>query len=547
MSATRPAPQTLIRTGLAVTLPLLVLAGCASHPASMTALGADQARHLVALAASADPTASTDPNASASPSASSSPSASPTPALIRVPNTTPILNIAGMNTNPQWQPTNRSCFMDVTPDGSKVGIIWLNNSDANNNFTLTGEPTAYATIGDPADPSSFTAPTQVGTRPFNYATSCTDGYKKFNSAHNAPFMLATQLNGFIGFSVPMNANGYAEMITPIPTGYGYQMAECMPGSTSWGAPGLAKLTNWNQGSSLSEMSGDMDADGQINMWGQGHLGRFQGGFGYQRRRPGASTFDGMTLASAYRPTGMNYFAEGTGYTAKNRNSYGKFDLHAAFSYNKQGDGQVYGLYYLRSRDGGTTWQNVRGQTVTLPLTYGGNDSQAAIVRGGLTSGGTYSGALTGASQVITGAADNGQPFILRPIFTDSTQQLVQNWLYTFTGGRWIRVAVGPKLFWNAYGAGISYNSRTGNVNVVLLDPGNYKYPAQVLLYSQPLSSLNQVSYKWKQEVICKVPQNHYASTMQVREIKDTRFVVLFESEYKNPGRVQPTLVESPMR
>jgi hypothetical protein len=35
--------------------------------------------------------------------------------------------------------------------------------------------------------------------------------------------------------------------------------------------------------------------------------------------------------------------------------------------------------------------------------------------------------------------------------------------------------------------------------------------------------------------------------MQVREVKDTRFVVLFESEYKNPGRVKPTLVEAPMR
>jgi hypothetical protein len=452
-----------------------------------------------------------------------------------------------MNTNPAWQPTNRSCFMDVTPDGSKVGIIWLNNSDANNNFTLTGEPTSYATIGDPADPASFGAPVEVGKRPFNYATDCTDSYKKFNSAHNAPFMLATHLNGFLGFSVPMNANGYAEKIAPIPTGYGYQMAEAMPGSSSWGAPGLVKLTNWTQGSSLSEMSGDMDGDGNIHLWGQGHLGAFQGGFGYQRRASGSTTLDGKTLAAAYRPAGMNYFAEGTGYTAKTRNSYGKYDLHAAFSYNKQGDGQVFGLYYLRSRDGGNTWQNVKGQTVTLPLTYNGNDSQAAIVRAGLTTGGTYSGALTGASQVITGAADNGQPFILRPIFTDSTQQIVQNWLYTYTGGRWIRVAVGPKLFWNAYGAGVAYNARTGNVNVVLLDPGNYKYPAQVLLYSQPLTSLNAISYKWNQEVIAKVPQSHYASTMQVREVKDTRFVVLFESEYRNPGRVQPVLLETPMR
>ena len=70
------------------------------------------------------------------------------------------------------------------------------------------------------------------------ASDATDAYKKFNSAHNAPFMLATHLNGFLGFSVPMNANGYAEKIAPIPTGYGYQMAEALPGSSSFGAPGL---------------------------------------------------------------------------------------------------------------------------------------------------------------------------------------------------------------------------------------------------------------------------------------------------------------------
>jgi hypothetical protein len=437
--------------------------------------------------------------------------------------------------------------MDVTPDGSKVGIIWLNNSDASGAFTTTGEPTAYATIGDPAVPGSFTTPQIVGKRPFNYASDATDAYKKFNSAHNAPYILATQLNGFLGFSVPMNANGYAQKMTPIPTGFGYQESEVVPGGSSWGTPTLSKLSAWAQGSSLSEMSGDMDPDSTVHLWGQGHLGQFQGGFGYQRRRSGETAFTGATLAAAYRPTGMNYFAEGTGYASKIRNSAGKYDLHAAISYNRQGDAPVYGLYYLKSRDGGVTWQNVKGQNVTLPLQYGVNDAGAAIVRAGLTTGGKYGGDLVGASQEVVGAADNGQPFILRPIFTDSNLMWVQNWLYTYTGGRWIRVPVGPKLFWNAYGSGVSYNARTGNVNVVLLDPGSYAAPARVLLYSQPLSSLNAVGYTWKQEVVASVKQQHYASTMQVREVKDTRFVALFEAEYKNPGRVQPVLVEAPMR
>jgi hypothetical protein len=557
----------LFHVGLASTLSVLALAGCGSQPTPV-AMGGDapavagEARRLVLEDGTVvdDPSASPAGSAapSESPAPSSSPSASPTPAPtptptptpssgMRVPNTTPITNIAGMDNNPQWQATNRSTFMDVTPDGSKVGIIWMNNRDANGNFSITGEPYAYASIGDPSNPSSFSAPTLVGQRPFDYAADATDSYKKFNWAHNAPFMLATRFNGFLGFSVPMNANGYAEKIAPIPTGYGYALAEAMPGSSSFATSGLVKLTNWNQGSSLSEMSGDMDGDGNIHLFGQGHLGRFQGGFGYQRRPSGATTLDGYTLASAYRPTGMNYFSEGSGYVAKTRNSYGKYDIHAAFSWNRQGDSPVYGLYYLRSRDGGLTWQNGYGKAVTLPLTYNGNDSQAAIVRAGLTTGGTYNGALVGASQVVTGAADNGQPFILRPIFTDSTQKLVQNWLYTIRDGKWIRVAVGPKLFWNAYGAGVAYNARTGHVNVVLLDPGSYRYPAQVLLYSQPLSSLNAVSYAWKQEVVAKVPQSHYASSMQVREVKDTRFVIMFESEYKNPGRVRPTLVEAPMR
>ncbi|MNT24228.1 hypothetical protein D3C72_1596930 [compost metagenome] len=174
------------------------------------------------------------------------------------------------------------------------------------------------------------------------------------------------------------------------------------------------------------------------------------------------------------------------------------------------------------------------------------DASAAVFPANLTAG-TAGGSTPGHSTINVGATSDGAGLIVRPNEVGGTRVRVQHRLYTFTGGKWINVPVGPELFWNANGNGVAYNAATGRVNVVLLDPGSWAKPARVLLYHQSLANLRAGKAAWTEEVVASVPQKHYASSLIVREVKDTRFVVLFESEYKNPGTVQPVLLEAPMR
>jgi hypothetical protein len=457
------------------------------------------------------------------------------------PNTTPITNIAGMNAA-GYAPTVRSTFFDVSPDGRRVEIAWLHNKPkADGSFDTSGEPVTYATVGDPAVPSSFKAPQAIGRRMFDVVAGY-ESRKVYNLAHNAPFVVGDRKGGFIGLTVPMNANGYAEGMPA--TNFGYGLSTLATGATTWSAQGKAFLTRQSDGSSLSEMSGNMDPAGNAHVFGQGHLGLFQSGFGYQRLKAGAGTWDSKPLGSAYRTSSVNFFCEGGGYAAQVKNKQGFYDLHAAFAWNKAGITPLYGLSYVVSHDGGTTWQTAAGQALTLPVKA--TDTHAAVFAANLNAS-TGTGAVPGHSVINVGAADDGTPLIIRPNFTDSTRQAVQHHLYAYSGGRWVDVPVGPALYWNAAGNGVAYNGVTGKVNVVLLDPGSYAKPARILLESIALADLKAGKSTWKEEVICSVTQSHYASSLKVREVKNTKFVCLFDGEYHNPGTVQPVLVESPMR
>ncbi|MNS46373.1 hypothetical protein D3C72_788670 [compost metagenome] len=449
---------------------------------------------------------------------------------------TPKGNVAGMNGS-RYAPTNRSTFLAVSPDGGRVAIAWLHNDDG-------GEPTAYATVGNPKDAGSFTAPQVIGTRTMPYAAQASDYHRKYNTAHNAPFIVSGPSGGFLGLSVPMNANGYAQAMPA--TGYGYMASACDPGRTTFAPSRPAPVDNTAEGSSLSAMSGSVDGRHEAHLFGQGHLGAFQGGFGYQRQREGSASWESVTLAAAYRPGWRYYFGEGSGYVAKSLNDQGRNDLHAAFAWNEQGESPMYGLYYMKSRDGGRSWTNAAGQPLTLPLRHRQNDGPAAVIRADLTST-AYGGEAPGHRSIDVSATDDGRPLIVRPRFTDSTRKSVQHFLYTWAGGRWQAMKVGPSVFWDAAGNGVAYNAKTKNVNVVLLDPGSRARPARVLRYHQSLDDAMGGREKWVESVIATVPTTSYASHLQVREVKNSRFVALFENNYRNPGKVEPLLLEVPMK
>ncbi|MFN3431989.1 MAG: hypothetical protein ACK46X_18820 [Candidatus Sericytochromatia bacterium] len=512
-------PRRWLNAGIAISAPLWLLAGCSQSAVA--------------------PTAPAPPEGDVAAEAPA-PSLFSIASTARAPRTTPITNIAGMNAA-AYAPTVRSTFMDVTPDGRRVAIAWLVNR-TNGVFSRTGEPITWATSGDPTVPSSFTTPKVIGRRTTGYAATATTYNKQYNADHNAPFVVGLPNGGFVGLANPMNANGYAQNLPATP--YGYSQSVISPGYTTWAAPGMATLASMPAGSSLSEMSGNADSAGGVHLFGQGHRGQFQSGFGYQRRRPGTTTWESKTLASAYRTGSLNYFAEGGGYASRVKNAKGQYDIHAAFAWNRAGIKPIYGLSYLVSRDGGTTWQTAAGKAVTLPVTHA--DASAAVFPANLKSG-TVGGSTPGHSTINVAATHDGAGLIVRPNEVGGSRVRVQHRLYTFHGGKWIHVPVGPELFWNANGNGVAYNAKTGRVNVVLLDPGSWAKPARVLLYHQSLADLRAGKAAWTEEVVASVPQKHYASSLIAREVKDTRFVVLFESEYKNPGTVQPVLLEAPMR
>jgi hypothetical protein len=85
------------------------------------------------------------------------------------------------------------------------------------------------------------------------------------------------------------------------------------------------------------------------------------------------------------------------------------------------------------------------------------------------------------------------------------------------------------------------------VNVVLLDPGSASVPARVIRYSQSLDDAMGGREKWTATVIATVKTRTYASHLQVREVRDSHFVALFENHYVNPGRVEPMMLKVPMK
>lgn len=514
-----------------------------------------QARGGAVASPTPAPTAapSTAPTLAPTPAPTAVPSPTPTLAPTPVPSPTPtaaptlrppisglLTNIAGWNAS-TYLPQNRTARIAISPDGKRLGVVWQHNDDAANAFT--GEPHAYATVGDPTVPSSFAAPTPVGKRPFEYAAGITDEYKAYNVQHNEGFIVAKPDGGFLTLSVPMNANGWAEMLPA--TGYGYVLSEYAGGM--WSAPGLAKLRTTSLGSSNSEMSGNADGDGNIHIFGQGHLGGFQGGMGYQRRNAGDTLWDTVNLAAAWRSsTEIIYFVEGWGYVSPRRNALGKFDLHVAFAWNRRGwESEMYGLYYLLSQDGGRTWLNVNKQVQTLPLKVNTNDGPAAVFPANV-SGTSFTGNQKGARSISVTAGPDGEPLIVRSTYVSTTT--VQNRLYTYVNGSWISVPVGGPLFWNFNRTHVSYNRRTGKVNVILLDPGSTSAPGRVLLFSQPLSDVRAGKSAWTQEVVAQATNTrNYSSSLQVVEVPDTRFEIMFEPSYANPGRVSPVFAEAAMR
>ena len=329
------------------------------------------------------------------------------------------------------------------------------------------------------------------------------------------------------------------------TGYGYVASGTEPGGITWSTPRLIGLRSPGDGASLSETSGGFDGDGNLHVFGQGQLGIASGGMAYQRRTRGDSLIDTMTMSAAFRPSGMNYFGEGQGFISRRRNAAGNFDLHAAFSWNKQGSTPMYGLYYLKSTDGGDTWTNAAGQEVALPLQAA--NTTAAVVPANLGTGGTYRGSIPGTRGISVTAARTGVPVIVRPLLGPSPGQ-TQARVYAHANGTWVNVPVGRPMYYNQGGTGVAVNEVTGRVNVVLLDPGKASAPGRALLYHMPLSGLLAGSSAWTEEVIAIVPNgSSYASSLKVAVVPNTRFVVVFEPNFVNPGRVEPVLLEAPMR
>ena len=81
-----------------------------------------------------------------------------------------IRNVAGWD-DLAIRPQNNTPRIAVSPDGTRVAVVWQHNLDAPDVFV--GEATAYAAIGDPSDATSFgTTPTVVGRNPFPQSASC---------------------------------------------------------------------------------------------------------------------------------------------------------------------------------------------------------------------------------------------------------------------------------------------------------------------------------------------------------------------------------------
>ena len=440
-------------------------------------------------------------------------------------------NVAGWN-EPRLRPSNRSTAIAVSPDGELVAVAWLHNADPQG--PPLGEPTAYASVGRFGGP--FAAATPVGARPFAYLPGALERVKKYNAAHNAPCVLSVP-GGFLALTMPMNANGYAEMRPP--TGYAYAQAAWT--GAGWGAPSLAALTDTGAGSSLSEVSGARAPDGMLHLFGQGHLGRFQGAFAHQRRQGGHSAWESASLASAYRPRGMNYFAEGVGAVTP------EGVLHVAFAWNRQGATPMFGLYHLMSRDGGRTWRNAASRPVAVPLRAGVDDAPAAVVRANLSDR-AYAGAAPGVHGLSLAVAPDGRPVIVRLHQLPHDPDRVQARVHLFDGRRWTNIAVGRPAFWNQGGTAVAVNARTGRVNVLLLDPGGRDRPAQVTRHDAPVTSLRQGRAAWRSAVVGEAPNaTGYGSSLAAAVAPNRAFVFVFEPSYRNPGRVSPVLGRCAMR
>jgi hypothetical protein len=449
-------------------------------------------------------------------------------------------NIAGWEAD-RLAPTNRSTSLAVSSDHQRLAIVWLHNEGDRD---PAGEPTVYASLGQLSDLGRFTAPTAIAVRPFPYALGAPGPNAKYNSAHNAPLVLPDRKGGFIALGVGMNANGYAENMKE--TGYAYAVSGVAAGSRQWSKPVLGALRAIPLGSSLSEMTGGVSADGAVHMLGQGHLGEFQGGMGYQRWRPWRDRWESAVLAAPFRTSGgQAYFVEGAGAVTSARDGRGV--IHVAFAWNERGATPMFGLYYLVSRDGGVSWRNIQGQPVATPVRFGKNDASCAIIPANLSTQG-YGGAASGVHSLSLALAPDGGPVILRAQTLASDPDRAQVVAYTFAGGRWVSVPVGQPMYWNFGGTGVTVNAKTGQVNAVLLDPGNKTRGGQVLLYAEPLASLRHGRAFWSRQVVGEAPNTtNYASSLQVAFVPNERAVFVFEPNYQNPGQVAPVLGQARLR
>lgn len=163
----------------------------------------------------------------------------------------------------------------------------------------------------------------------------------------------------------------------------------------------------------------------------------------------------------------------------------------------------------------------------------------------LTSG-SYSGSSTGVPRVVEVAATkDGTPVVVKPLFTDSSNMQTQ--VYTFAGGRWVNVPVGPRLNYKL-GVGVAVNNQTNRVNVVLLDPGSASSASRILLYHQPVADLMAGKANWTQEVVASFPNGQAAATaMRTAIVEDTRFAILYEPNWSYPNYAKPVYLEAPIR
>lgn len=438
-------------------------------------------------------------------------------------------------------PTNRSTSLAVSSDGRRLALVWLHNEGRRD---PTGEPTVYATTALLSDLGRFAAPTAIAVRPFDYASGRPTDDARYNSAHNAPIVLPDRHGGFVALSVPMNANGYAQGLPA--TGYAYAASGVGAASTQWSKPVLGRLRSLPLGSSLSETSGGVSPDGTVHLVGQGHLGQFQGGMGYQRWRPWRDAWDSAVLAAPFRTSGgQAYFVEGAG--AVGDGVAGKGAIHVAFAWNERGSTPNFGLYYLMSPDGGVTWQNVKHERVATPVRYGKNDASCAVVGAGLSTAG-YAGAIPGVHGISMAIAPDGAPVIVRPESLPGDPNRAQLRLHTYAGGRWVSVPVGGPVYWNFGGTGVTVNTKTGNINVVVLDPGGMRRGGQVLLMTEPLASVRRGRAMWGRRVVGETANTtNYASSLQVAFVPNQEVLFVFEPNYQNPGQVAPVLGRARLR